>query len=486
MARRLVCFTLLAFFWPIALAAGQSPAPVPAPPASSIHVQIKDTTRVEVWRFFEPRAGGGNPDYAFPANRLFAGIDYKSRRFDVAGGVQYVQFGNLPTNAVGPGALGTGPQYFDHAGTTTSHQVYLRLLNIRLKNLAPGVSLQLGRFGYASGAESASGDSKIETVKRQRVDSRLIGEFEWSLYQRTFDGARLDVDRSRWHATASWFQPTQGGFEEQAGLPLQHLHLAAATVSLRPSASFRHTDWQGFVYRYDDDRPVRARPDNTLLPATAVDVHITSVGTTLVGAYPTSKTGQIDVLGWFVMQRGQWYGQSHAANAAAAELGYQRTLAAWKPWFRAGWFRSSGDSDPADARHTTFFQMLPTTRRYSLSTVYNLMNLTDVFGQALLRPSTRVNLRLDVHRLALTDAADLWYAGSGASQRTGTVFGFSGRRSNGSTQLGTMVEGAADYTVTRHLSVNGYLGRMKGGAVVSGTFAGTHLGFGYIETVVSF
>ncbi len=288
MVRSLLCLTLLTLSWPIARAAGQTPAPAQAPAPSPVHFQVRDATRVEVWRFFEPRAGGGNPDYAFPANRLFVGVDYRVRRVDVAAGVQYVQFGHLPTDASGPGALGTGSQYFDQGGTTTSHQVYLRLLNIKLKNVARGVSVQLGRFGYASGAESASGDPKIEAVKRQRVDSRLIGEFEWSLYQRTFDGGRLDVDRARWHATASWFQPTQGGFENQAGLPLQHLHLAAATFSLRPGASFRHTDWQGFVYRYDDDRAVTARPDNTLSAATAVDVHITNVGTTLVGTSDSS------------------------------------------------------------------------------------------------------------------------------------------------------------------------------------------------------
>ena len=130
--------------------------------------------------------------------------------------------------------------------------------------------------------------------------------------------------------------------------------------------------------------------------------------------------------------------------------------------------------------------MLPTARKYSLSTTYNLMNLTELFGQALLRPRTSVGLRLDVHRLRLTNAADLWYSGSGATQSSGTIFGFAGRRSNGSTGLGTMMEGAADWTVSPHFSVNGYLGRMWGGEVVGGTFAGTRLVFGYVETVISF
>lgn len=465
--------------WPVAAAA----QPAPGPP--EVHWTVRNVTRAEAWRFFEPAPGGGDPNYAFIANRLSAGADYRHRRFDIGGTVQYVQFGGLPSTATGPGPLGAGALYYDHARQTDSHQVYLRTLFLRLKDVAPGVSLQVGRFGYTSGAESPSGNATIEAVKRQRLDSRLIGEFEWSLYQRTFDGARLDVGRPAWHATASWFRPTQGGFEEQAGRPLRRVGVAAATFTIRPSGSFPRTDWQGFIYRYQDERPVGARPDNTLAPASAVDVGITTLGTSLIGAYPAG-VGQVDVFGWFAWQRGDWYGERHEAEAVAAEVGYQRTSIRWRPWLRAGWFRSSGDRDAGDGRHGTFFQMLPTARRYSLSTTYNLMNLSEVFGQALLRPRSNLNVRVDVHRLRLTSATDLWYAGSGAAASSGMSFGFAGRRSNGSTDLGVMVEGAVDWTISPRFSVNAYLGRMTGGDVVGRTFAGTHLTFGYVETVVSF
>jgi len=44
-----------------------------------------------------------------------------------------------------------------------------------------------------------------------------------------------------------------------------------------------------------------------------------------------------------------------------AEAGWQapaKTL--WKPWFRAGVAYGSGDNDPKDGKHGTFFQILPT------------------------------------------------------------------------------------------------------------------------------
>ncbi|MBA2302669.1 MAG: hypothetical protein H0W08_08550, partial [Acidobacteria bacterium] len=64
-----------------------------------------------------------------------------------------------------------------------------------------------------------------------------------------------------------------------------------------------------------------------------------------------------------------------------------------------------------------------------------------------------------VHRLDLASAADLWYAGSGATLSQGNAFGYAGRRSNGSTRLGTSLEMSADYTVTSRWSVNGFVAR---------------------------
>ncbi len=440
---------------------------------------------MESWHYFEPNPGGGDPDYTDVANRLQLGVEHHRARYDVAGVLQYVQFGGLPTGASGPGSLGTGALYFEQSGRTESRQVYLRYLNLRVKAGGRRFTLQLGRFGYTSGAESPSGEPKIEAVKRQRIDSRLIGEFEWSLYQRAFDGVRLDLDRPRWHATASAFRPTQGGFEDAAGTEIGRIDLLAGTLTLKPGADFRHTDWQFFGDRYNDTRAVQARPDNTNTPASAVDVHINTFGSSVVGAYPRGP-GQIDVLGWVVGQTGTWYRQPHRAHAEAGELGYQWSTPTWRPWLRAGMFRASGDGDPSDPSHGTFLPLMPTARKYSLSTLYTLMNLNDVFVQALLRPTPKLGVRVDLHRLDLATARDRWYSGSGATQKTGTSFGYAGRRSNGATSLGTILEGSADRAISRHWSVNGYVGVMQGGDVVRRTFAGDWLTFAYVESVVQF
>src|SRR5215207_682095 len=111
------------------------------------------------------------------------------------------------------------------------------------------------------------------------------------------------------------------------------------------------------------------------------------------------------------------------------------------------------------------------------------MNLNDAFTSLQLRPVGAVGPRLDVHRLDLASSRDLWYPGSGATLGAGNVFGYSGRRSNGSTRLGTSIETGVDYAMTRHVTVNGFLGSIAGGPVVTGSFTGDRLWYGYVESI---
>ena len=41
-------------------------------------------------------------------------------RFDLSGAFNYVRLENLPTNAIGPGGLGTGAFYFAATGVATA------------------------------------------------------------------------------------------------------------------------------------------------------------------------------------------------------------------------------------------------------------------------------------------------------------------------------------------------------------------------------
>jgi hypothetical protein len=129
--------------------------------------------------------------------------------------------------------------------------------------------------------------------------------------------------------------------------------------------------------------------------------------------------------------------------------------------------------------------MVPTVRKYSMTTAYSTMNLNDLFAEIIVKPTKRVTARADVRRLWLAEAADRWYAGSGATQRTGSFFGYAGRRSGGSTDLAPFaLEGAADVTLATHWSANAFVGAIRGGDAVASSFQGRWLRFFYLESVV--
>ena len=467
-------------------AAEQAPA-ADAAPAPTWQASIANLTRVESWRFFEPAPTGGDPDYVFVGNRLRLELRGRWPRVQTTVAAQHVGFVGLPERASNPGPFGTGSLYFDQGGRhVNQQQLYLRYAHVRFPELARGLDLQVGRMPYTSGAEAPSGVPKIEAVKRQRLDARLVGEFEWSIVQRGFDGVRVDLTRASWRATGIAFMPTQGGFARVAGPAITDTFVGGVTLSSRGGApSPRRTQVQGFALHYADHRPVTQRPDNSGLGAVEANINVATLGGVVVGAY-AAGAGELDVFGWSAWQAGDWYGQDHRAFAVATEAGYQWMRAPWRPWVRGGWFRASGDDSPTDDAHGTFFPLLPTVRRFAQTAAYSTMNLNDVFVSVQARPRTSVGLRLDVRQLGLASAADLWYAGSGATLDSGNTFGYAGRRSNGSTKLGTAVEAGADITLTPRVALNGFLGWIKGGRVVTGTFRGDHLWFGYVESVISF
>ena len=113
------------------------------------------------------------------------------------------------------------------------------------------------------------------------------------------------------------------------------------------------------------------------------------------------------------------------------------------------------------------------------------MNSRDGFGELILRPTTRLTIRTDVHALSLADTGDLWYQGGGAFQPA--TFGYAGRPSNGHASLATLYDVSADYALNRHLAVTGYVGYTWGSAVTQAIYPGDRgAQFGYAEAVVRF
>ncbi|MGE0041320.1 MAG: alginate export family protein [Vicinamibacterales bacterium] len=458
-------------------------APRPVPAQTAVHAEARDVVRVEAWSFFDPPPGAGDPDYRFTGHRVSLAVRAGGPRWQGEGEFQYAQLFSLPPRAIGPGGLGTGAYYYYSAGNTFAYQVYARRMNVRFS--VPGLAVTAGRMGYESGLEVESGVAAIERTKRRRLAGRLLSGYDWSIVQRAFDGARVDVDRGRWRITGAALLPTQGTYEESATPTIERIVVGALALTRRAAPSGAAVETQIFAQAYRDTRAVTSRPDNSGRRATAADVGVVSAGASAVGRLVT-RAGEADWLAWGAAQGGRWYGQPHRAWSVALEGGHRWSAAAGRPRIGAGWLRASGDADPLDGRHGTFFQPLPDTRRYSATTAWAQMNVNEVFVEASIAPARRLRVEAAMRRVGLASGADRWYSGSGATARNGGFFGYTTRPAFGATHLGTVVEGQADLRLTRWWSVNGYLGWMKGGPVVRRSFAGDRLLFGYVENVLHF
>jgi hypothetical protein len=184
---------------------------------------------------------------------------------------------------------------------------------------------------------------------------------------------------------------------------------------------------------------------------------------------------------WGAAQFGDWGRQDHRAGAVAAEVGYQPKNAALRPWIRGGVNWGSGDKDPADGEHGTFFQVLPTPRVYARFPFYNQMNTTDWFVSVSLRPPSRWTLRADYHNLSLSRRADLWYQGGGAFQN-GPAFGYVGRPSGGKSGLADLFDVSVDYAVSPKTSLTFYAAYASGGGVVGSIYpSGRDASLVYLE-----
>jgi hypothetical protein len=150
------------------------------------------------------------------------------------------------------------------------------------------------------------------------------------------------------------------------------------------------------------------------------------------------------------------------------EAGWQPPVTVLKPWISAGYSYGSGDGDPNNGRHSTFFQLLPTPRQYARFPFYNMMNNEDLYATLNVRPLSKLSFRTEGHTLRLASASDLWYLGGGAFQPK--TFGYTGRPSNGNRGLANVWDASADYQFTHSFSATLYYGHAWGKGVIEAIY----------------
>jgi hypothetical protein len=467
-------------------AANAKPIPAPAEPhkLGPLTVSVNWRFRTEAWDWFEPTTGQNA--YAFEHSLLRIGLGQKGESFEwLLEGAQDAIL-DLPTNAVvraPQGQLGLGGTYYAANGNSQNNASgFVRQAYVGFKLPANG-KLRLGRFTFLDGAEVTPADKSLATLINTRITQRLIGDFGFSAVGRSFDGAQLSYNAGNNNFTLLGARPTQGVYQIDGMGELDiDLFYGAFTVPVVTSNS--SGELRIFSLGYIDERGSVLKTDNRPAAARSADryhIRIGTYGADYVHVFRTQNHGQFDFLLWGALQNGSWGLEAQRAGAFVGEVGWQPVIHVLNPWFAAGYSYGSGDSNPTDGSHGTFFQVLPTPRPYARFPFYNMMNNEAFYGTSVFRLPHSLVVRSELHSLRLASAQDLWYSGGGAFQPK--TFGYTGRPSGGNRSLANVWDVSLDMPLGYGFSLTTYYARAWGKGVVGSIYpAGSNAQFGYVET----
>lgn len=448
--------------------------------------QINDYLRIrgqllgsyEAWNYFQPSPAVNNHnEYDLWDVRARLGLEFNSKVVDAYVEGQYLGAFGIPDDSFSKpgGPLGLGAGYYVVNGSTSPQNTFLRQAYLRLKGETmglKGLALKLGRFEYLEGMEYKSGNRKFDKLKRKRIAQRLIGTYIVYM-QRTFDGFSLSYDQPAYNLTTSGFRPTQGGFNVQGQHEISDIDVFYAALTSKKDALLKGTEGRLFYVYYNDDRETkvvdnRASSRRPLLENENLELH--TLGAHLLTQHKLGS-GSVDGLLWGAYQFGNWTDQRHSAWAFDAEVGYQWDQVMLKPWLRAVYYTSSGDDNPNDKQHNTYFTVLPSGRAFAKFPFYNMMNIQDAYAELSITPVSGSNLAFSFHQLSVNQDEDLFYGGHGATTRT-KVFGYMGRATNGHTDIGQLVDIDFTQNINEYLSWRAYYGHVFGGSVTESFYKG--------------
>jgi hypothetical protein len=480
---RLAEFVVLSFFLASFVAPGNAQSSSSNLPVS---ISVYSRTRLDVWQWFA--APPKSETYSYVESLLRLSVAQRIDRWDWKLELAQPAVLGLPRDAVSPvaaqGQLGLGGTYYASNGNNSDPAAaFLKQAFLRYNFDGKDKNLRVGRFEFFDGEETLPKNATVRWLQDNRIQQRLVGNFGFSNAQRSFDGIDGHYGAGTWDLTAMAGRSDQGVFNMN-GNP--ELNVDLQYLAFTKSQWDGRVLWRAFAIGYHDGRTGVTKSDNRPLAVRQADhknIRLGTYGGDLIAALPAGP-GNFDFLFWGALQNGSWGKLSHGAEAVAVEGGYQWTKVVSSPWLRGGAFLGTGDTNPLDSRHHTFFQILPTPRVYARFPFYNLMNSKDEFVQAIDNPVKRLTMRGDVHWLQLAASQDLCYQGGGAFDNK--VFGYTGRPANGYSSFATVADISADWQVAKSVGVNFYYAHASGGSVISAIYpTGKNAQFGYAELVYS-
>lgn len=288
--------------------------------------------------------------YDFHNLRTRFGADVRWNRFTVHGLLQAANAVSLPDK----GSFGPGRVYFVSSGGEDTSSAHLGLAELMVAFKLDALSFRAGRQGMVDGQEVLTGDARFDWVKQTRLSERLVGTWDWVNVGRRFDGGTVSYDRPRFNLTGFGARVLQGGVDyAHAFEPLDGVDVGAVSYTAKRSAWITGSEVRLFDVLYRDSRAsTRASLGDRIF--------IQGIGASFVGMYARGS-GTADVVAWFALETGDYGTSNQGGSALILEGGYGWPRRKTAPWLRLGVATASGDDDPTDRDHGTFFKWFPRT-----------------------------------------------------------------------------------------------------------------------------
>ena len=423
--------------------------------------------RAEYWRARTSKSD------IFYAARTRVGLEYSyGNLLTVFGEFQDARLYSLSPNSSGiAGVYRTFSRGESDVDSQRIRQLYLDVKPIE------GLGIRIGRQDIKLGTEVMYPEPNWKYVKIDRGSQRLVGTVGWTHVERSNDAIRVSYDTGGHQVFGFAAQPTTGVFDVRDAYKRQSdINYGGLTWTVKRDTWLPDTELRLFGLYYDDKRS----PGDGGLPDS---VTVYTGGASVIGLYPLGP-GTADVLAWGAYQFGKFNRLDHSAGAAILEGGYQFTEVPLKPWFRLGVNYASGDGDPTDGDHQTFFNMLPTNHLYyGFADQWAFQNLVDWFAQLMLKPHEKVAVNLMLHHFYLADDNDARYFGTGAFNKK--IFGYGAQPSRGYGAGGTEIDAVVNYNVNKHVSIQGGYAYMWGRGIFN-TSSNPNVSFGYLQLALKY
>jgi hypothetical protein len=423
--------------------------------------------RAEYWRARTSKSD------IFYAARTRVGLEYSyGSLLTLFGEFQDTRLWSLSPNS--SGIAGVYRDFSRNSSDVDSQRIRQLYLDVRP---VEGLGIRIGRQDINLGTEVIYPEANWKYVKIKRASQRLVGTVGWTHVERSNDAIRVSYDTGGHHLFGFAAQPTTGVFDVRDAYKRQSdINYGGLTWTVKRDTWLPNTELRLFGLVYDDKRGPRdgGLPDS---------VTVYTGGASVIGLYPLGP-GTADVLAWGAYQFGKFNRLDHSAGAAILEGGYQFPDVPLKPWFRLGVNYASGDGDPTDGDHQTFFNLLPTNHLYyGFADQWAFQNLVDWFAQLMLKPHEKVNVNLMLHHFYLADDNDARYFGTGAFNKK--VFGYGAQPSRGYGAGGTEIDAVVNYDLNKHVSIQGGYAYMWGRGIFN-TSSNPNVSFGYLQLALKY